>query len=420
MALPARDVRLRVTMLLYGEADRDSRVRREARTLVEQGHAVTVVTLALTARQPYELDGARIIPVVPARRATVPGNDSPFRGPARTASRLRRWVASGRWALGYGMTFIAWARTAARDVPPADVWHGHDLLGLLAAWWLRRGRGGALVYDSHELFLEAGSAARLPGPARSILRFLEGRASRAARAVITVNQPIARELRQRYRVDPVVVMNCPPLRPPPPRRVLRSRLGLAHRPVVIHHGVLGPGRGLDELATALPGLPAGTAVVLLGDGPLFDHFAALAARPDLHDRLYVVPAVPSEDVPSWIADADVGVIPFQAVDRNNTLATPNKLFEYLEAGVPMVVSDFPEMGRIVRETGAGLAVDTADPAVLSAGIRALLEEPAAERAARRAAARHAAETSYNWESQAEGLIAVYEAIAAGPGRSRDA
>jgi glycosyltransferase involved in cell wall biosynthesis len=398
-------------MLLYGEVDLDSRVRREAETLSASGHRVTIATLATERRPAYRLDDARIVPLRPAHRGVIPGDESPFRGDDRPVGLVGRVAANGRWAAGYGGTFAYWIRAALHRLPPADVWHGHDLLGLMAAWALRRKHGGALVHDSHELFLEAGSAARLPGPARAALRNLEGRASRAAEAVITVNDIIAAELRARYGVDPIVVMNCPRLEPPPAELVLRTRLGLGDRPVVIHHGVMGPGRGIDKLVESVPLLPPDAAIVLLGRGPLADEFSRLATEPPNRGRLFVVPAVPIVDVPSWIGDADVATIPFQAVDRNNVLATPNKLFEYLAAGIPMVVSDFPELRRIVTEAGAGLAVDTTSARSLAAALTELLEEPAERRESRRASARHAYETTYNWQVQAKGLLAAYDRIA---------
>lgn len=403
---------LSVTMLLYGDIELDVRVRREASTLADRGHRITIATLALERRRPYRLDGVQVVPLHPARVGVVPGDDSPFRSGDAPVGSVGRLLAGGRWAARYGGTFAYWTRAALHRLPPADAWHGHDLLGLMAAWTLRRAHGGALVHDSHELFLEAGSAARLPGPVRGLLRGLEARGSRASDVVITVNDLIAAELRARYGVDPVVVMNCPPAVTPAARLVLRERLGLGSRPVVIHHGVIGPGRGIDTLIEAIPELPADAAVVLLGRGPLEETFATLATSTSLRGRLFVVPAVPIAEVPAWIGDADVGVIPFQAVDRNNVLATPNKLFEYLAAGVPMVVSDFPEMRRIVAETDAGLAVDASNPRSLAAGITALLGEPAERRASRQASARHAADTTYNWQVQAEGLVAAYDRIAA--------
>jgi glycosyltransferase involved in cell wall biosynthesis len=400
---------LRITMLLYGEIEHDSRVRREMSTLVELGHRVTVATLSGSAHPPYELDGARIVPLRPAHRGILPGDDSPFVDD-RKAGRIGRPIARGRWAAGYATTFYYWRRAALRQLAPADVWHGHDLLGLLAASGLQRRHGGGLVYDSHELFLDAGSAARLPSPARRLLSRMERGASRRADAVITVNASIAEELGRRYGVRPIVVMNCPRLGPARKRGRLRDHLNLGSRPVVLYHGALNPGRGVEQLVDSLPLQPAETAVVLLGYGDLAAPYSALAAQESHRGRLFVVPAVPIADLPSWICDADVGVIAFQPVDRNNVLGTPNKLFEYLETGVPMVVSDFPEMRRLVTETGAGIARDTSTAASLAAAIRELLDEPKSRHRSRMRSARRAAETTYNWGVQSQRLAETYSRL----------
>jgi glycosyltransferase involved in cell wall biosynthesis len=394
-------------MLLYGGIEHDSRVRREMASLVAAGHSVTVATLAPEEHSPFELDGARIVPVTPRNRDLMPGDASPFRGQAKTG-RLGRLVARGRWAKGYYSTYRSWSTAVGRTLPAADVWHGHDLLGLLTARDLQKKYGGGLVHDSHELFVEAGSAARLPAPARSFLRRLEGGATRKADAVITVNPSIARELKAHYGVDPVVVMNCPPLAPERGRGRLRDHLGLGDRPVILYHGIISRGRGLEQLVDSIPSLPADSAVVLLGYGDLAPSFATLSTEAAYADHLYVVPAVPIAELPDWICDADVGVIAFQPVDRNNVLGTPNKLFEYMESGVPMVVSDFPEMRRIVTETGAGIARDTSTAAALAAAINEILDETAEAKAGRRRSARAAAESTYNWRVQSQKLLAIYE------------
>jgi glycosyltransferase involved in cell wall biosynthesis len=239
---------------------------------------------------------------------------------------------------------------------------------------------------------------------------VERGATRKADAVITVNQSIADELDRRYGVRPLLVMNCPPLGPARKKGRLREHLNLGKRPIALFHGALSAGRGVEQLVDSLPFLPTETAVVLLGYGDLAAPYSALAAQGSYRDRLFVVPAVPIAELPDWICDADVGVIAFQPVDRNNVLGTPNKLFEYLEAGVPMVVSDFPEMRRLVEETGAGIARDTSTAASLGAAIRELLDESKAKRLARKLRARGAAETTYNWAVQSQLLVETYSRL----------
>jgi glycosyltransferase involved in cell wall biosynthesis len=155
-------------------------------------------------------------------------------------------------------------------------------------------------------------------------------------------------------------------------------------------------------------LPPDVAFVVLGNGELTPDLAEQSQRPELRDRLFLHPAVPIEALPAWIAGADVGVIAFEPTDRNNVLGTPNKLFECLAAGVPMVVSDLPEMARIVRETGAGVSCDPTNPASIAAAIRSILDEPTASRAERRHRCRSAALAEYNWQHEFAKMRALYE------------
>lgn len=402
---------LRVGMLLYGEIDHDARVRREAAALIAAGHEVCIGVLASSPAESVRfLDGARIVPVSPgSRRGTRPGAKSPFTSKARGpfGGRVGRAVGAVRWLVGYVATYRAWRRHAIRALPPADVWHGHDLLGLFAARGLQARHGGRLVYDSHELFLETASASRMPGPVRKVIASMEGRAARSADAVITVNDAVAAELQRRYGVKAVVVMNCPPLLAGGRiQGALRTTLGLGDRPVVLHHGALQVGRGIEQLIAATELLPPEVAVVLLGYGDRYD-IAASAAESRLAGRLYVHPAVPVDQIQSWVADATVGVMPFQPLTLNIRLSTPNKMFEFLERGVPMVVCDFPAIRQIVEDADAGIVCDTTSPEAIARAIETLLAEPPERRAARQASERHAAETKYNWGAQAAVLAGLY-------------
>jgi glycosyltransferase involved in cell wall biosynthesis len=400
-------------MLLYGDVEHDARVRREAAALIGAGHEVIIAVLGSSPGEPArKLDGARIVPISPRRSGTRPGQKSPFMSGSRVPiiGTLARAVAGVRWLIGYVTTYLSWRREAVRSLPPADVWHGHDFVGLLAARSLRARHGGKLVYDSHELFGSTVTAARMPWPARKIVAAIEGRAARSADVVITVNDEIAAELDRRFHVKSAVVMNCPPLRPLDGEPgVMRTTLGLGDRPIVLHHGVLQLGRGIEQLIEATALLPPDVAVVIFGYGDRYE-VAATAASTTLAGRMYVHPAIPVDELSSWVRDATIGVLPFQPATLNIMLSTPTKMFEYLERGVPMVVCDFPAIRRIVEEADAGIVCNTTSPAAIAGAIEELLNEPPARLAARRASARVAAESRYNWQAQAATLVGLYSSL----------
>jgi glycosyltransferase involved in cell wall biosynthesis len=129
--------------------------------------------------------------------------------------------------------------------------------------------------------------------------------------------------------------------------------------------------------------------------------------------VHVLDAVPPDEVVTWISTADVEAVPRPGVDLNVRLSTPNKLFESLSAGVPLVVSDLPGMrGIVVDPAGAlGTVCDPDSPAAIAQGLRAILELPAAERAELRRRCRETAVQRWNWEMQAQRLVETYTRLA---------
>lgn len=412
-------------MFVYDDVNHDTRVRREAVSLAGDGHEVTIVgrptDLSATAIEEDRLDGIRVLRVpIPAgwrQRWRILG--APLRAIARGWGRLRGRTDGGRtltWLVIWRFGTAGWARQAARAAPPADAVHGHDLSGLLAAAAVAARDQIPFVYDSHELFLEAGSVATQPRWARAGLRSTERRLIRSAAAVVTVNEAIADELVARYGVGlPTVVRNCPP-RPTgtPNRGTLRAALGLAaSADIVLCHGAFRANRGIEQTASALlePGLGAAHLVFLGKSTPLVE---SILARPELTGRVHLLPEVAPGEVLTWVAGADVASMPIQPTSLNHRLSTPNKLFESLSAGVPVVSSDFPVRRRIVIEDPDGPLGAVCDPlstAAIAAALRAVLDLPAAARADLRERCLRAARERWNWETESMRLLATYRRLA---------
>lgn len=396
-------------MALYADPTHDGRVQREAATLAAEGLAVTI--LALQGRHPPAMPpipGVAVVAKVPTASKVVPGTKSPFHpGDPGTLPPVR----GGRlgWALGYGANLRSWGRWAIREAGTPDVWHAHDFTAILALALAGLPGRVPLVYDSHELYMELGSAARMPGLMRRGLAAIERRMARRALGVITVNQAVAAELSRRYGVDPVVVLNCPPFTEVDRPGRLRAALGLGNRQVILYHGAVSEGRGIELTVEALGHLPSSVAFVVLGNGALVPWLREQQARPELADRLLLHPAVPLAELLSWIVDADLGLSLIAPTELNFVLSTPNKLFECITAGVPVLASDFPEMRRIVVGEGIGDVCDPTDPLGIAEAIGRLLGAP--ERlAAMRARERSVARTTYNWDAQAASLVALYRRV----------
>jgi glycosyltransferase involved in cell wall biosynthesis len=284
---------------------------------------------------------------------------------------------------------------------------------------LARARPGShVIYDARDVYAESNNIARLPGPARAAFARRERAWARRADAILTVNDGVADLLAARWGVErPTVVMNCSPAWAPPEPSpdLLREALDLPARTLVaLYHGGFMADRGLPELVAAMrrPGLEAAH-LALLGSGALEPDLRRLAAEPAAAGRVHVLPPVPPEELLPWVASADVGVMPNQPRTLNERLSTPNKLFECLAAGLPVVSSDFPERRRIILldpEGPLGAVCDPTDPDALAAAIRSILDLPADLRAALRARVLRAAHARYTWEPQLEAAVEAYDRL----------
>jgi glycosyltransferase involved in cell wall biosynthesis len=216
----------------------DGRVIKEAASLSSAGHDVTVLGLADEGQPAREtLEGFTVRRLRP----------DTLRTPRRGRRRLLAPFAMA-WALG-----DYWRRAlGAATAEPFDVYHAHDLITLPVAWVARARRGGALVYDAHELFTEL---SRLDPVSRAVFRMIESLLIGRADRVLTVNDSIARELARRYGVPtPLVLRNCPRtagFRPGASPSGLRARARVPEGvPIVLYQGIYLPHRGLENLVRA--------------------------------------------------------------------------------------------------------------------------------------------------------------------------
>jgi len=416
----------RVTMFVLNDMRLDSRVRREAEALAAAGWSVTVRAVATdaTAHEPRtDVDGYTIIRT-PMLMAPVIGRTP---GPESAPIRLHRRVlaavfAATRYAFGgtfhlaanWRWRWRAWGRRVMENVEPSDVWHAHDLPTLPIALACADRFGGAVVYDSHEIFTEAGSTSRLPAAVRYLLRRWERAWARRADLVLTVNASLAEVLGDWFgRDDIAVVHNC--ASPTAAHSPLRAALGVdLDIPLILYHGSVTVGRGLETLIEAmLDPLLAGARLAIMGYGPLRPRLERLAAASSASDRIRFLPPVSPDEVTAWVSGADVAAIAIEPTTLNHRLSSPNKLFEALAAGVPVVGPDFVEFRRIIRpRSGPSLGRLYAhhEARQIAAAIHSILALSPAERSLMRDRCRAAAARRWNWQVESARLRTAYAGL----------
>jgi glycosyltransferase involved in cell wall biosynthesis len=287
-----------------------------------------------------------------------------------------------------------------------DVYHAHDLNTLPVAAALARSQRSRLVYDSHELYTEISTLSRLE---RRVWKWLEPPLIRRADNVLTVCDSIADELATRYGVKkPLTLLNCPRAMTLPnggPNK-LRQRAGLedSAQKIVLYQGGFAPNRGLPELVEAARYLEDGV-VVLMGWGRLEEYLKEKIESDGLKERVVIVDRVAPADLLSYTLGADVGVIPYRAVGLNNYYTTPNKLFEYMAAGIAVAGSRFPEVCRFVEGNEMGVTFDPDDPRDMASAINWMLRDESGLRTMK-ANAREAG-CRFVWETESLKLLKIY-------------
>jgi O-antigen/teichoic acid export membrane protein len=383
---------LRVCMHVRGPLRSDARVRREARTLLEEGYIVTVVDVepqAVAARS-EQIEGIAVHHLV------KPAWFVPARLPWRIGRSAGKFVSC---------TLALWR-------VKADLYHAHDVNALTACYCVARLRRRPVIFDAHELPLYEFD--RVCRPLRRLLwRGLSHLLARCA-GIITVSPAIMQEMRTRYAVDALtLVRNIPPYQAPGPSERLRQHCGLsATTRIALYQGNLQADRGLDLLVRAARFLAAGQVIVLMGRavGQTGEQLQALIASEGVAGQVRILPAVPYAELGAWTASADVGLLLFApAFSANIRLCLPNKLFEYLMAGLPVLATPLEAVSEVLHATRAGQVVAALTPADIGAELNALLADDA-RRAQLRANALQAARTQLCWEQERRQLTALYERL----------
>ena len=251
---------------------------------------------------------------------------------------------------------------------PADLYLASDLYVLPALAEAADAHGGALVFDSRELYAALDASAGRPLVART-WQAVERRYIRRADAVLTVGDAIAEELARVYGIArPTVIPNVPDTPRPPPSDRLRRALGIPDdgRTLVLYQGLFRAGRGLPTLLAAARETDS-VRLALIGEGPLEAEVREGAAS--LGDRARVHPFVHPSALPSFTVGADVTACLIEPLTESLRLSLPNKLFESLHADVPVIASPLPEIRHVVETYAVGTLADPTDVGAVVASLR---------------------------------------------------
>lgn len=405
----------RVCMLLKNSFTHDARVLREAKTLVANDYDVTVVALSAKNLPERETtaDGIHVIRVSRGVGSSLHAVSDPSQSKQTQRKVLKR-------IKGLAVTIIKLVaatplgefiqksidnrmRVAAMSVSP-DVIHAHDLDTLEVGVDISSIRNIPLIYDSHEIASQRNhhSAAR---KRRSY--DVEKKLITAVDRMIMVSRGCAEYTAEIYNIaTPDVIMNCPDLPDgSSQQRSLRKALDIPDSDfLVVHQGSLQRNRGVEETIEAISQIP-GCTLVIIGFG---QHRIALEQHVTdrgLDHKVKFFGPVPSKELIEWTASADLGIATIVGESKSYLYSMPNKLFEYVVAGLPVIASDYPDMGTFVRENQIGLLCNPKSVNDIRDAIITLKNDPAMRHQFAKNSSH--AKAKYNWQVEQEKLLSLY-------------
>jgi len=401
-------------MVVWNAIEGDSRVQKEAQSLSLAGCDVTLVGVSSRGlRQTGWLGSVHIeiFPIGSARIASTNSSGKTLSSRAKSLAKKFPGVAARgriRSMESYSKQ-VAGRMRAALDIESFDVVHIQDYkaieLGLDVYGGTKK-----LVYDAHEYLPGIDQA----GPLQKYFEQLEQIGIALSEAVITVSPVIAKKITdgQNPSCKVTVIRNTPLVDTVVGPRDVRHDAGLNDSvPLVVYSGSVAPQRGLATLLDAMLEINDAHLAVVAPHLNSLSGYLDSGKYASIAERLHVVPFVSPGQVAHYLRTADVAVHPMPShIDGrlvlNHQYALPNKWFEYVRAGLPIVVSDVETLSALVREAGNGEVFTSNDPHSLALALKTVL----ADTASFREKVTHEMQVDADWKIDHTQLVGVYAGL----------
>lgn len=367
----------RVANVVLNNFTNDNRVLKVAQSLNKDGFEVHIVALLKGNVAEHEEVGPLKVHRIRLKTMTWPEN---------TFGRL--------------VKFIEFTLRTLVNYRKFDVWHCNDTeafaIGIAAKITRPRLR---LVYDCHEFEAERN------GKSRWMLRLVywfERLFIRYAAEVITVSPSIATAYKQRYHLAQVHLIRNAPHRKETPAPSTRFRDAFkipADERIFLYQGAFVSNRGLEHTLEAFSKLSR-VHLVCMGYGPMEDQVRSAASR---NNNIHFQPAVPYHEVLDYTASADVGLLSVQPSCLSYLYCLPNKLFEYIQAGIPILANRLTDCEALIKEYHIGSTIASFEPDLLVQAVQEMAAQNLDEfRSGLKRAAR-----DFNWEVEEQTLFDIY-------------
>jgi glycosyltransferase involved in cell wall biosynthesis len=379
-----------VVMIVLNSVLHDSRVLREANSLLSNGYEVKIIGLLDTKMNQHYSD-VEIELINVWFRYRLP----------------RNYVG---WIIKYFEFCVKCILTIIRIKP--YIIHAHDLNALLPACFGSVFSKANVIYDSHELYTETNenSNTRI----NRVWRFVEKKLLHKVSAIIAANKSRATIMKDDYGAPyvPTVIMNIPSVQLISKSLIFQDYIkskgvnNIDQKRIALYQGGISDNRCLDVLIRSVTSWNQKVVLILMGygDRSYINHLKNLIYELDLQKRVFLHAAVPAYKLLQYTASADIGIVIYKNNCRNNYYCAPNKLFEYAAAKVKIAGCNFPEVTNLIHEYSLGCTFNPEDQDDIAGCINQLLHLRIDK------AHYNQLFRDYNWENEEKKLLALYSKI----------
>lgn len=278
-----------------------------------------------------------------------------------------------------------------------DVLFSNDLDTLLPNYLVSKIQGKELIFDSHELFSEIPELENRKF-VKSFWLGIERRVLPKLKKVITVSGAIKKHYEDLYNINVSVVRNLPSIKK---TETERFPFSIKNKKVILYQGSVNIGRGLELMIDAIK-LLDNYILVIIGSGDIIDDLEQKVLREKIETKVKFTGKILPKDLKKLTHNADLGLSLEEDLGLNYRYALPNKIFDYIQAEIPVIVSDLPEMKKLVESYQVGKVLYDRTPESLASQIQEVINNDYTSVLLK-------AKKELNWSNEKEKLIQLLQA-----------